>query len=199
MCEEIKDSEKKKLHIRTIRTHRRVVMKWCFKMGIGWLGLVHDLSKYSRTELSIYKYYTGKYSPHDEARKVLGYSPSWYHHKTRNKHHWEYWVDSLEIKNAVRMPFKYVIEMFCDFIGAGQAYNKGSWTQDMPLQYHLKTVNNRIYNPDTLYLFELLCCNLRDMGVDRFLKWYKSNKYNLKSAYNLSVIKERFRYEICRE
>ena len=78
-------------HLRTIRTHRRYVRKACFKMGIPWQGLIHDLSKYSPTELSIYKYYTGNRSPHQNCREKLGYSPSWNHHYHRNKHHYQYW------------------------------------------------------------------------------------------------------------
>ena len=31
-------------------------------------------------------------------------------------------MDSLEKMNAVKIPYRYVIEMFCDFVGAGKAY-----------------------------------------------------------------------------
>lgn len=79
-------------HLKTIRIHRKYVRKICFKMGIPWQGLVHDLSKYSPTELSICKYWTGTKSPHAVCRSVLGYSPSWTHHYHKNKHHWQYWL-----------------------------------------------------------------------------------------------------------
>lgn len=79
-------------HLKTINKHRREVRKACFHMGIPLRGLLHDLSKYSPTELKIAKWYDGTRSPHDVARDELGYSPSWYHHMNRNKHHWEYWV-----------------------------------------------------------------------------------------------------------
>ena len=46
-------------HLKTIRTHRKYVRKACFKMGLFWQGLTHDLSKYSITEMKICKYYTG--------------------------------------------------------------------------------------------------------------------------------------------
>ena len=81
-------------HLHLVNTHRRYVRKMCFKMGIPWRGLVHDLSKYSIKEFSIYKFYNGKQSPHEIARKELGYSPSWLFHKAKNKHHWEYWLDN---------------------------------------------------------------------------------------------------------
>ena len=75
-------------HLKTVHTHRKWVRKYCFKMGLYWQGLTHDLSKYSLTELSMCKYYTGKKSPHQVARETIGYSPSWIHHYHMNKHHW---------------------------------------------------------------------------------------------------------------
>ena len=38
-------------HLETITRHRHEVIKNCFKAGIGFQGLFHDLSKYSPTEL----------------------------------------------------------------------------------------------------------------------------------------------------
>ena len=80
-------------HLKTVRTHRKWVRKACFKLGIPWQGLTHDLSKYSLTELRICKYYTGKGSPHEECRRQIGYSPSWIHHAHKQKHHYQYWVE----------------------------------------------------------------------------------------------------------
>ena len=37
-------------HFKTITTHRILVMQGCFRMGLYWQGLTHDLSKYSLTE-----------------------------------------------------------------------------------------------------------------------------------------------------
>lgn len=196
MGKELTDFQKRKAHIKTIKTHRKIVRKWCTKMGIPILGLFHDISKYGKVEMSIYKYYTGTRSPHDTARDILGYSPSWYHHKTRNKHHWEYWVDSLELRNAIKIPFKYVIEMFCDYVGAGQAYSKEKWNINMPLEYHLRERDKRIYHPETLFLLELLFCKLRDLGVDEFFKWYKTDRDALMGSYKIGLIEERFRYEL---
>ena len=71
-----------------------MVMHNCFMRGLYRLGLVHDLSKYSWTEFSVgAKYYQGTRSPNDAERESKGYSSAWLHHKGRNKHHLEYWVD----------------------------------------------------------------------------------------------------------
>lgn len=170
-------------HLKTINKHRWIVCKWCFKLGIPLQGLVHDLSKYSPKELAIYKYYTGTRSPHDNARDKLGYSPSWYHHKNKNKHHWEYWVDSLEKMNAVKIPFKYVVEMVADFIAAGQTYLGKDWTCHSPIDYHFKNRKKRVFHPKSLFLFELLLFKLDVLGEKQFIKWFRQNKKQLKINY----------------
>ena len=78
-------------HLKTVHTHRKYVRKACWKMGLFWQGLLHDLSKYSITELKICNYYTGTKSPHQVCREMIGYSPSWIHHYRRNPHHYQYW------------------------------------------------------------------------------------------------------------
>ena len=37
-------------HLRTVNRHRHLVRKYCFRLGLYWQGLTHDLSKYSPTE-----------------------------------------------------------------------------------------------------------------------------------------------------
>lgn len=172
-----------KEHVKTILVHKKHVGYWCFKMGIPWRGIIHDLSKFSIKELSIAKYYTGYRSPHDTARDELGYSPSWLYHRNRNKHHWEYWIDSLEKMNAVKIPYKYVIEMFCDFVGAGKAYMKEKWSESEPLKYHNRTKKKRVYHEDTLGLLDGLFNKLEMLGTDEFFKWYKQNKVYIQASY----------------
>ena len=116
-------------HLKTVRTHRKYVRRMCWKMGLFWQGLLHDLSKYSITELKMCKYWTGKGSPHQACREVIGYSPSWIHHYHKNKHHFQYWWDEDEEGKIIpiKMPYKYVIESFCDMVGASKAYNAKEW------------------------------------------------------------------------
>jgi hypothetical protein len=81
-------------HIRTINRHRLEVMKNCFKSGIFWQGLTHDLSKFSPEEFFVgVSHYQGTRSPNEGEREDYGYSKAWMHHKGRNKHHFEYWTD----------------------------------------------------------------------------------------------------------
>ena len=77
-------------HLRTVNRHRHLVRKYCFRLGLYWQGLTHDLSKYSPTEFwRSAKYYQGYRSPNDQERLVNGVSLSWLHHKGRNRHHFD--------------------------------------------------------------------------------------------------------------
>lgn len=80
-------------HFKTITNHKLLVMKYCFKVGYKQ-GLLHDMSKYSFIEFSAgIKYYRGYVSPNGIQKSQEGYSKAWLHHKGRNKHHFEYWID----------------------------------------------------------------------------------------------------------
>jgi len=108
-------------HFKTITTHKIWVMRYCFKIGLYWQGLTHDLSKYSPTEFLVgMKYYQGDRSPNNAEREDTGMSKSWMHHKGRNKHHFEYWIDyginCDTIIKGVPMPRRYVAEMIMDRI-----------------------------------------------------------------------------------
>ena len=81
-------------HFKTITHHKMVVMQGCFRVGLYWQGLAHDMSKYSPTEFLMgIRYYQGTRSPNAAEREEKGYSEAWMHHKGRNRHHWEYWND----------------------------------------------------------------------------------------------------------
>lgn len=173
-------------HLKIIRNHRKYVRKACFKMGLFWQGLTHDLSKYSFTEMLICKYYSGKRSPHQNAREVLGYSPSWIHHYHNNKHHFQYWWDEDEEGKIIpmKMPYKYVIESFCDMLGASKAYNPTDWKPDMLLKYwEEKCIGKRIMYEKSIGLVDTLISHLVEIGEDEFFIWYKESKNFLQSYY----------------
>ena len=174
-------------HLKIIRTHRKYVRKACFEMGLTWQGLVHDLSKYSLTEISMCKYYTGKGSPHQVARKILGYSPSWIHHYHTNKHHFQYWWDEDEEGKIIpmKMPFKYVVESFCDMLGASKAYNQDNWAPELLLSYwEFKCKGKRIMHKDSIYLLDLLIMQLVNQGTEEcFFDWYNGCHNRLKENY----------------
>jgi hypothetical protein len=173
-------------HLKTIRKHKKYVRQACFKMGLFWQGLFHDLSKYSLTELSICKYYSGTRSPHQNARDSIGYSPSWIHHYHNNKHHFQYWWDEDEDGNIIpmKMPYKYVIESFCDMLGASKAYTVKDWGPDLLLCYwDQKCAGKRIMHEKSATLTEYLIKQMADLGEDDFLVWFKENNDFLKYYY----------------
>ena len=174
-------------HLKTIITHRKWVRRTCFKMGIPWQGLTHDLSKYSITELKIAQYYIGTGSPHEECRRQIGYSPSWIHHFHKNKHHYQFWLEDSENGKwyGIKIPFKYIIEQFADFVGAGKAYNSKAWTTSSPQEYWDRHCEGkRIMHKESLYLIKKLLWNLKEIGDEKeFYKWYKNCKDYLKACY----------------
>ena len=113
-------------HFETITRHKLLVMKYCFACGLYEQGLAHDLSKYSPTEfIPGCIYYQGDHSPNEAEREAKGYTSAWLHHKGRNKHHLEYWIDYSTTKaglTGMKIPLRYVCEMVCDRVAASQIY-----------------------------------------------------------------------------
>ncbi len=167
-------------HLKTINNHKWMVMKYCFKVGLYKQGLLHDLSKYSWAEFSVgVKYYQGNRSPNDAEREAKGYTSAWLHHKGRNKHHLEYWLDySMEHKGQIAgcpMPTKYVVEMFCDRIAASRNYNKDNYTDRLPLDYFVngKARKYNLLHPETDELLFRLLSMLAEKGEEETFKYIR--------------------------
>lgn len=114
-------------HWNTVRIHRKWVRKYCTLAGIRWRGWKHDLSKYSPIEfIESARYWTGTDSPINACKKENGWSKAWLHHKGRNTHHYEYWMDNFDKGGEpLLMPIDDFTEQVCDFIAAGITYNGG--------------------------------------------------------------------------
>lgn len=167
-------------HFCLITRHKWVVLKLCIKVGEPIRGLLHDLSKYSWTEFSEgIKYYNGKQSPITECKKEKGYSKAWLHHKGRNKHHSEYWVDLNATDKTPIMPYKYVAEMLCDKMAAGIIYQGKNWTKEYELQYWEKEKEESLINPKIKELITDCLTQVSEKGIDKvytkenFRKLYK--------------------------
>lgn len=134
------------IHLRTICTHKFLVTRECFRQGLYWQGIIHDLSKFGYTEFfKTGKYANGEESPISIEKEDKGYSEAWLNHKGRNKHHWEYWIDFKQGQlHLVKIPHRYLKEMACDIISASKAYNKKSYMPHMPLEYFLERKHNYI-------------------------------------------------------
>ena len=156
------------LHWRTITKHRHKVMAHCRRAGIGWQGQWHDLSKYSPAEfIPGAKYYQGTRSPNERERELFGYSPAWLHHKGRNKHHFEYWNDinpATKLYEPVKMPLRYVKEMFCDRVAASKIYQGDNYTDKHPLEYFRRGNARKKMHADTADLLESWLVMLDERG-----------------------------------
>ena len=149
-------------------------MKQCFKVGLYKQGLLHDLSKYSPTEFLVgCRYYQGTRSPNNAEREATGYSQAWLHHKGRNKHHYEYWLDySVKPDEGIvgqKMPVKYVVEMFMDRIAASKTYQGDAYADTHPLEYCERgaaKLGNMIH-PETAALLHRLLVMLAKEGEEK--------------------------------
>lgn len=159
-------------HFKTITYHKYLVMKGCFKVGLYKQGLLHDMSKYSPSEFWVgAKYYQGNRSPNNAEREDIGYSSSWLHHKGRNKHHYEYWIDysTKAIDGGMApapMPEKYVAEMLMDRIAASKVYNGNRYTDSSPWEYYCSGKEKAPIHPKTKALLEKLLKMLSVKGED---------------------------------
>ena len=160
-------------HLRTVGRHRRAVRKLCFKLGLIRQGLTHDLSKYSRAEFRPgVKYYQGFRSPQAKEREELGYSAAWLHHKGRNKHHFEYWIDycigpdDRVYIGGCKMPVKYVAEMFCDRVAACRIYLGEKYTDAAPYDYFIRSKGHILIHPETSDEIERMLLVLKEQGED---------------------------------
>lgn len=158
-------------HLHTINHHRRLVRRYCFRLGLYRRGLCHDLSKYSPVEFwAGARYYQGSRSPNEAEREALGYSAAWLHHKGRNRHHLEYWIDYRPDGDhclaGMKMPLVYVAEMFCDRIAASRTYLGAAYTDAAPWEYYDHSRTHYLLHPETRALLERLLWTLRTRGED---------------------------------
>lgn len=169
-------------HFCTITKHRHMVIRHCFKAGIFWQGLRHDLSKYSPTEfIPGAKFYLGDRSPTEAERKEYGYSKAWMHHKGRNKHHFEYWTDyspATKRLEPIEMPLKYVKEMFCDRVAAGKIYLGDKYTNDNPINYFLAGSAKNAMHPKTAALLESWLRMIQKEGEKKTFDYIRKQKEN---------------------
>ena len=166
-------------HFKTITSHKWKVMIFCFQSGLIWQGLTHDLSKYSPTEFwEGARYFQGDRSPNNKAKEENGYSRAWLHHKGRNRHHFEYWIDydpkSPRLIEGLDMPRKYIAEMVMDRIAACRVYQKEKYTQRSPYEYYLRAKDRLwIISGNTNHDLEMLLKMVADKGEKETFRYVK--------------------------
>ena len=174
-------------HLKVVLVHKWWVFKFCCYAGFPWRGFLHDFSKFSPTEFwESVKYVTGTKSPIQGAKKEKGYSEAWLHHKGRNKHHFEYWIDMTSPEKTPVIPFKYSVEMLCDTLAAGKTYQGKNWTKEYQGKYFEERTDKAWINPKIVgFLEEAYAQVAEDGDIKRVL-----NQKNLREIYDRNVLKD---------
>ena len=142
-------------HMKTVLIHKFWVFYFSCIAGIPLQGLIHDMSKFHPTEFfESVKYFQGNRSPIDACKEVNEYSMAWLHHKGRNPNHYEFWQDNFDKGgHPLRIPYKYAIEMICDYLAAGKAYMKEDFTYQAELEWWRGKTKNPIAMHDDTFMF----------------------------------------------
>ncbi|MBR4027274.1 MAG: catalase [Lachnospiraceae bacterium] len=195
-------------HFCTITNHKLLVMEGCFKVGLYWQGILHDLSKYAPTEFLVgCKYYKGYMSPNNAERNDKGYSSAWLHHKGKNKHHLEYWIDygmgdekgEGKAMTGMKMPVRYVVEMFIDRVSASKNYQKEKYKDDSALIYYRNGKGHYMLHEDTAALLEFLLEMLAVKGEKYTYAYIRHKVLKGKVPYHtkkLFLLKKRLHIEV---
>ncbi len=176
-------------HLKTINRHRRLVKTMCYKCGMYSQGFKHDLSKYSPSEFwPSVKYFQGYRSPISYEKEIKGYSECWLHHKSKNKHHWEYWTDRVKYQLiSYQMPFNYMLESVLDRIAASKVYKKDEYDISSPITFFNHSYEQYVMNNETSRQIKILLQYLKDNGENKTLcyikelykKWKNDNTFTI--------------------
>ena len=164
-------------HFKTITHHKWLVLQGCFRVGLYWQGITHDLSKYSPTEFLIgVRHFQGTRSPNASEREIKGYSEAWMHHKGRNRHHYEYWTDlSYQTKRyeSIEMPRRFFVEMIMDRRAACKVYEGEKYRDNSALVYFERSRERQLMNPETQRQLAFVLTMLADKGEEETFHYLK--------------------------
>ena len=135
-------------YLKYLIRHKWFVMIECFKIGLYWQGIVHDMSKFLPNEFFPYvNYFQDHTTTFHESGQDIKFDTAWLKHIHRNPHHWQYWV--IEECNGdtkiLPMKPKYREEMLCDWAGAGKAQNN----PDSVAQWYEKNKDKMKFHSET--------------------------------------------------
>jgi len=149
-------------YLKYLLKHKYYVFIECLKRRFIWRGITHDLSKFLPDEFIAYaNYFYGNYPEYRQVEINRKLDLAWLRHQKRNKHHWQYWVlieDSGDIKPQ-EIPYQYLIEMLCDWIGASRALGFISPKEDPLLEvrkWYRANKDNMIFACTTRQLIETI-------------------------------------------
>lgn len=131
----------------------------CFKKGLYCQGILHDCDKFMLDVIVPYSNYffgpgrnpeeiRGKTKYYDPVYMTeFGFDKAIFKHFHRSFHHWQSYVicnnDGSPV--AFEIPEKYLIEMLCDWVGAGRAQKNGIDTKD----WYMMNKDKMVLHPTT--------------------------------------------------
>jgi len=132
-------------YFKYILEHKKNVFIECWKEGLYIHAFSHDLSKFLPSEFFAYaeKFY-GDDRNGDKVNR--DFAIAWLHHSHRNKHHWNYWVNS--DRDALPMPEKYVRCMIMDWKAMSRKFG------DTAEMFYLNNVNKMNLHSGTIVEIE---------------------------------------------
>ena len=124
------------------------------------------MSKFSPVEfIESVKYFQGNRSPIEAAKEDKGHSLAWFHHRGRNPHHSQYWVDiSFGEVVPCEIPWKYLLELICDGVAAGKIYQGDKWNDRVPLEYWFNRDSKSFYHKNTREKLEEYYVDIANWG-----------------------------------
>ncbi len=124
-------------YLKYVIRHKWYVSIECFKMGLFWRGITHDLSKFRPSEFIPYaRFFYGNYPSlkdvHGDPRNRVSrwkedverdFDFAWLLHQKRNDHHWQWWILPEDDGGTKILPMSphARMELIADWIGAGMA------------------------------------------------------------------------------
>lgn len=128
--------------------HKWFVFLECCKLGIPWLGIIHDLSRFHPNEFLAYAA-SAPYSQENKPKDIaVAFLYAWNNHQHLNKHHFEYWIhfDYHDHKRRLLpIPDRYRREMLADWRGAASAHGNTGTARE----WYLKSLNVIQLHPET--------------------------------------------------
>lgn len=105
-------------YLRYLIVHKWYTFRAAWIMGVPWLGITHDLSKFTPGEFV-------PYLKHFYLDPSFDLTEAWLEHIHHNKHHWSHWLMVDEEQTFVlEMPLKYRREMIADWMGAATVQHR---------------------------------------------------------------------------
>ena len=74
---------------------------------------------------------------------------------------------------GMKMPVRYVAEMFCDRVAACKNYRGKDYTDSDAYDYYMKSRDHYIIHPETAELLEKMLIMLKEEGEEKTLRYIK--------------------------